>query len=187
MLKLLSDQRVDIVITGGTLDKDYHPLQGELVFPTKDQPSHVEAILREANVGAVNDQSGKFTLHNLMQIDSLEMKAAQRKQIAEAILQCTSQHIVITHGTDTMVKTAKKLIQWIDDKKEFTALTDKTIVLTGAMRPFALGDSDASFNLGAALIAAQTLPAGVYICMNGNVHRGNEVIKDYQQGIFVCA
>jgi L-asparaginase len=86
-----------------------------------------------------------------------------------------------------MVKTAKKLIQWIDDKKEFTALTDKTIVLTGAMRPFALGDSDASFNLGAALIAAQTLPAGVYICMNGNVHRGNEVIKDYQQGVFVSA
>lgn len=179
--------QVEILITGGTLDKDYHPLLGELVFPRSDEPSHVLQLLQQANVCTPDGQDDKFKLINLMQIDSLQMKKKQRMQIAKALLKCASKQIVITHGTDTMVKTAKKLIKLIAEDEAFTSLKNKTIVLTGAMRPFALGNSDASFNLGAASTAVQTLPSGVYICMNGNIHKGSEVNKDYQKGVFISS
>lgn len=181
----LSLASIDIVITGGTLDKDYHPLTGELVFPQKEEPSHLITMLLQANVCGPHGEQGKFNLRDLMQIDSLEMKKKQRLQIAKELLQCSSDQIVITHGTDTMAKTANKLIKLIENDEEFASLKSKTIILTGAMRPFALGRSDASFNLGAAIIAVQTLATGVYICMNGNIHKGDQVAKDYQKGVFV--
>ncbi|BBP45946.1 asparaginase [Thiosulfatimonas sediminis] len=178
----LQASSVEILITGGTLDKDYQPLNGELVFPAEGTQSHVVELLRQANLSPESAPKLNF----LMQIDSLQMKKKQRLEIALAALHSSAQQLVITHGTDTMVKTANKLLKLMHSTPEFSELNRKTIVLTGAMRPFALGQSDASFNLGAALIAAQTLPPGVYICMNGNIHHGDKVLKDYQQGRFVA-
>jgi len=111
----------------------------------------------------------------IMMVDSLEMSGADRDAIVQNCRQCEETRIVVTHGTDTMVETATVLA---------AAGLDKTIVLTGAMIPYAFGSSDGMFNLGSALSFVQVLAAGVYVAMNGRCFLWNEVRKNRQTGIF---
>lgn len=142
---------IEVITTGGTFDKIYHPEKGELLFP---EESFIKEILKTARV------STPFSHTSLAPIDSLEMTDDYRKALSIKISHSPSSKIIITHGTDTMAETA-----------EFLRLKniDKTIILCGAMRPHSLGQSDASFNLGFALGVAQLLPNGVYIAMNGQI------------------
>ncbi|WP_127470914.1 asparaginase domain-containing protein [Thiomicrorhabdus aquaedulcis] len=160
---------LQLFITGGTLDKEYDALSGELIFSSTVVPD----LLKEANCTLASD------VQVLMQKDSLHMTDEDRAIICQACLNASAQHIVITHGTDTMVQTALALLTAFaaDDLQ-------KTIVLTGAMRPFQLGRSDASFNLGSALMAAQTAPFGVYIVMNGRLFNAQSVQKNRALGVF---
>jgi len=158
---------IQIFITGGTFDKEYNYISGNLYF--KD--THLPSMLERGRC------SVDFNVRTLMMIDSLEMTDADREVIA---LNCrTSRHdkILITHGTDTMVKTAEFLAE--------KNLVDKTIVLTGAMVPYAFGtSSDGFFNLGSALAFLQTLPHGVYVVMNGRYFNWDEVRKNRKTGYF---
>ena len=107
--------------------------------------------------------------------DSLDMNPNDRKLILDACLETNATNIVITHGTDTMTDTAELLSQNI---------ANKTIVFTGAMIPYKFGSSDGLFNLGSALTAVQTLSPGIYIAINGNIFKSNEVRKNRQKGVF---
>lgn len=156
-----------LLITGGTLDKDYETTSGELVF----RQTHLPEMLQQANC------SLQISSQVLMLKDSLEMTDEDRQAILQQCLDTPSSKIVITHGTDTLTTTAETLLSE-------PALGAKTIVLTGAMRPFKLGASDASFNLGAALTAAQLCPAGVYVAMNGLVFAADQVAKNRTLGVF---
>jgi L-asparaginase len=161
-------QTMALLACGGTLDKDYHPISGELVFVQ----THLHELLQQSN--------HRLALRTqvVMLKDSLDMTDADREQLLQACIKAEEKQIVITHGTDTMTTSADFLMQ------NQTVLNEKTIVLTGAMRPFKLGQSDAPFNLGSALMAAQLLPAGVYVCMNGQIFNANQVQKNRQLGIF---
>jgi len=156
---------IRIFITGGTFDKEYNELNGELFF--KD--SHLPEMLRLGRCKVDVD------IRTLMMIDSLEMTDEDRELIARHCETCEENQIVITHGTDTMTGTARILA----DK-----IRDKTIVLTGAMVPYKFGSSDGLFNLGSALAFVQTLPGGVYIAMNGKCFNWNNVRKNKQTGMF---
>ncbi len=158
---------IQLFVTGGTLDKQYQTTTGELMFPA----THLPLMLQEANTTLAI----KTTV--LMQKDSLELTDADRERICQACIDTPQHTIVITHGTDTMVNTALVLNQ-------HPKLKHKTIVLTGAMRPFMLSHSDASFNLGAALMAVQLANSGVYIVMNGRLFSANQVQKNRQLGLF---
>jgi len=158
---------ITLLVTGGTLDKDYQTTTGKLVF----SDTHLPKLLKEAN----STLPIKTTV--LMLKDSLEMQDADRKKILKACIESETDRVVITHGTDTMTDTALFL-------KNSRQLTDKTVVLTGAMRPFQLNQSDASFNLGAALMASQLASPGIYIAMNGELFEASQVSKNRQQGIF---
>jgi L-asparaginase len=163
-------QTIQLFITGGTIDKQYQATTGELNFPA----THLPQLLQESNMTL------DIETRVLMQKDSLEMTEFDREQIDQACSNSKSQRIVITHGTDSMVETALTLLKRVT----IEGLLTKTIVLTGAMRPFMLQHSDASFNIGAALMAVQLASPGVYICMNGQLFNAAEVQKDRQQGIF---
>jgi L-asparaginase len=156
---------VRIFITGGTFDKEYNELTGQLYF--KD--THLQDLL---NMGRCHVP---VAIRTLMMIDSLEMTDEDRDLIVHQCNQCDETKIVITHGTDTMSETAKVLAQKIKDK---------TIVLTGAMIPIKFGSSDGLFNLGSALAFAQTLPTGVYVAMNGRYFHWDNVRKNKQTGMF---
>ncbi len=156
---------VRIFITGGTFDKEYNELTGQLYF--KD--THLQDLL---NMGRCHVP---VAIRTLMMIDSLEMTSEDRDLIVHQCNQCDETKIVITHGTDTMSETAKVLAQKIKDK---------TIVLTGAMIPIKFGSSDGLFNLGSALAFAQTLPTGVYVAMNGRYFHWDNVRKNKQTGMF---
>ncbi|NPA72841.1 MAG: asparaginase [Gammaproteobacteria bacterium] len=156
-----------LLITGGTLDKEYQATTGMLVFPE----THLPKLLNEANSTLPIQQTV------LMQKDSLEMTAEDRHDIFQACLSSQQDAIVITHGTDTMVKTATFLQQQ-------PGLADKRIVLTGAMRPYMLGHSDAGFNLGSAFMAAQLAKPGTYIAMNGQLFEAGNVQKNRVLGQF---
>lgn len=156
---------IRIFITGGTFDKEYNELNGQLYF--KD--SHLSDLL-EMGRSKVPVQT-----RTLMMIDSLEMSDHDRDLIAHQCEQCEETRIVITHGTDTMSDTAKLLAEKVKSK---------TIVLTGAMIPIKFGSSDGLFNLGSALAFAQTLPAGIYIAMNGRYFTWDNVRKNKQTGMF---
>lgn len=158
-------ENILILITGGTFDKEYDEIAGKLYF--KDSHVHEMLSLGRCNL-AVETQT-------LMMVDSLEMTDADRDRIALACRECSQSQIVITHGTDTMVNTALCLRH---------AVTGKTIVLTGAMVPYKFGSSDGLFNLGSALAFVQTLPAGVYIAMNGRYFPADRVRKNRVAGIF---
>ncbi len=173
MLLTPSNPFIQLFITGGTIDKQYVATTGDLAFPE----THLPQLLQEANATL------QIRTHVLMQKDSLEMTELDRQQIYQACSKSECQKIVITHGTDTMVDTALCLLADSSNQQ----LAQKTIVLTGAMRPFMLQHSDASFNMGAALMAAQLAPAGVYICMNGQLFNPRQVVKDKQQGLFKLA
>ena len=156
---------VKILITGGTFDKEYDEIRGELYF--KD--THMAEILE------LGRSKLDVKIRTLMLIDSLEMTNEDRKLILENCIRAPENQIVITHGTDTMTKTAEILAK--ENLK-------KTIVLTGAMIPYAFGSSDGLFNFGAALTVAQVLSGGVYIVMNGRIFDWDKVKKNLHTGIF---
>lgn len=156
---------IRIFITGGTFDKEYNELNGQLFF--KD--THMQDLLEMARCHLDTN------IRTLMMIDSLEMTDEDRELIAHQCNQCEEDKIVITHGTDTMSETARVLAQNVKNK---------TIVLFGAMIPIKFGSSDGLFNLGCALAFVQTLPAGVYIAMNGRYFNWNNVRKNRQTGRF---
>ena len=156
---------VRFLVTGGTFDKEYNELVGELFF--KD--THLPEML------ALGRARVPVEVSTLMMIDSLQMTEAHREQIALACLAATESRIVVTHGTDTMVETAKVLAARVHGK---------TVVLTGAMVPWKFGSSDGLFNLGSALAFAQVLPPGVYVSMNGRSFPWNDVRKNKAKGEF---
>jgi L-asparaginase len=156
---------IRVFITGGTFDKEYDEINGRLYF--KD--SHLPEMLR---LGRCTVQVG---IRTLMMIDSLEMTDSDREIIVEQCRTAAERRIVITHGTDTMVTTARVLA---------SEVRDKTIVLTGAMIPYKFGSSDGLFNLGSALAFAQTLNPGVYIAMNGRCFDAENVRKNRETGMF---
>src|SRR5690349_8477899 len=156
---------IRIFITGGTFDKEYNELTGQLYFKDSHLPEMLEL---GRNLAPVDTRT-------LMMIDSLEMTDDDRDLIAEHCLKSPEDKIIITHGTDTMADTAKVLA---------SRITDKTIVITGAMIPYKFGSSDGLFNLGSALAFVQTLPHGVYIVMNGKCFNWNNVRKNKQTGFF---
>lgn len=156
---------IRLFITGGTFDKEYDEIGGRLFF--KD--THIHEMLR---LGRCRHE---VKVRTLMMVDSLEMSDADRQLILENCRQAEEDQIVITHGTDTMVETARVIGE---------ANLAKTIVLTGAMVPYAFGSSDGLFNLGSALSFAQVLPHGSYIAMDGCYFRWDNVRKNKSEGIF---
>lgn len=156
---------IRIFITGGTFDKEYNELNGELYF--KD--THMHDLLEMGRCRL------KVEIRTLMMIDSLEMTEEDRELIAHQCNQAEEDKIIITHGTDTMSDTARILSEKVKNK---------TIVLTGAMIPIKFGSSDGLFNLGSALAFAQTLPHGIYVAMNGRYFHANNVRKNKQTGVF---
>ena len=161
----MTNPTLRVLITGGTFDKEYDEIRGRLYF--KD--THVPEMLRLARCKL------EVSVRTLMMIDSLEMTEADRKLVVESCRECSEPRIVVTHGTDTMPETARALHE---------AALGKTIVLTGAMVPYAFGSSDGLFNLGSALSFAQVLPPGVYVAMNGRVIDGLRARKNKETGVF---
>lgn len=164
-----SSSSITVLTTGGTIDKVY-ARSGELEIG----PAAVAAILEQSHTGL------EVTVSSVITKDSLDMTEQDRDVLAARVAEITDRRIVVTHGTDTMTETADRLAR-------DGALADKTVVLTGAMQPAAMRDSDAHFNVGAALTAVQLLPAGVYICMSGRVFPAGTVTKDRSLGRFVDA
>ncbi|MDP1676255.1 MAG: asparaginase domain-containing protein [Bacteroidota bacterium] len=156
---------IKIFVTGGTFDKEYNELNGKLFF----KETHLSEML---SLGRSRIDAHIATL---MMIDSLDMTDADRKIISDNCIATQEDKIVVTHGTDTMVETARYLAGKINDK---------TIVLTGAMVPYKFGSSDGLFNLGSALAFVQTLPKGIYISMNGRYFMWNNVRKNKSAGEF---
>jgi L-asparaginase len=156
---------IRIFVTGGTFDKEYNEITGELYF--KD--SHVPRMLHLGRA--------RLNIHvrTLMMIDSRSMTEEDRATIAKNCRAVEEEKIVITHGTDTLVETAKVLAKEV---------ADKTIVITGAMIPYTFGSSDGLFNLGSAIAFVQALPAGVYVAMNGRVFDWDNVRKNRKTGEF---
>ncbi|MGA2133339.1 MAG: asparaginase domain-containing protein [Bryobacteraceae bacterium] len=158
-------EAIRIFVTGGTFDKEYNELNGQLYF----KESHLPEMLWLGRCNLAVE------VQTLMMIDSLHMTGADREVILGQCRSAPETRIVITHGTDTMTETAGVLAG---------GLTDKTVVLTGAMIPYKFGSSDGLFNLGSALAFAQTLPAGVYVAMNGRYFQWDRVRKNRQTGTF---
>ena len=156
---------IRIFITGGTFDKEYNELNGQLYF--KD--THILELLKLGRCRVDVD------IRTLMMIDSLEMTDDDRQLIARQCQNSDEDQIIITHGTDTMAETAAVLAK---------ETTNKTIVLTGAMIPYKFGSSDGLFNLGSALAFVQALPRGVYVAMNGRYFTWDNVRKNKQTGGF---
>ncbi len=155
---------IEILTTGGTIDKIYFDAKSS--FQIGQSP--IEDLLKEANL------SLEVKVTEVLRIDSLEMTEGDREQIRQAVLSSNTDQIVITHGTDTMVKTGCAL----------QGISGKTIVLTGAMQPARFRSTDALFNVAAALTAAQTLPAGVYIAMNGKIFNPLTTRKNVEENRF---
>lgn len=159
-------KKIRILVTGGTFDKKYDELTGRLFF----RNTHLPEMLRLGRCRL------DVTLETVMMIDSLELDDAGRGQIVQQARASAETAIVVTHGTDTIVLTARALAE--------ASLGTKTIVLTGAMVPYAFGSSDGLFNLGSALSFVQVLPPGVYIAMNGQHFSWNAVRKNTATGYF---
>jgi len=159
---------IRIVVTGGTFDKEYNELTGSLAF----KATHLPEMLR------LGRSRVDVSIRTLMMIDSLDMTDADRARIVDECRQSGEARILVTHGTDTMVDTARALAAGLP------AGVGKTVVLTGAMIPYAFGSSDGLFNLGSALSFVQVLPPGVYIAMNGRCFEWDRVRKNPQTGAF---
>ncbi len=151
-------EKIKILTTGGTIDKVYFDALSEYQVgePTIGQ------ILSEANVEL------EYSVDKICKKDSLDLTDEDRDAIADAVRGAKESRILITHGTDTMIKTAQYL----------RGIAGKTIVFTGAMNPTRIRNSDAFFNVGCAIIAVQTLPHGIYIAMNGQIHNPEKVVKN---------
>jgi L-asparaginase len=158
--------QIRILVTGGTFDKKYDELTGRLFF----RETHVPEMLRLGRARL------DLTVETVMMIDSLEMDEDGRARIVDRCRVSHERAIVVTHGTDTMIDTARALAA--------AELADKTIVLTGAMVPYAFGSSDGLFNLGSALSFAQILAPGVYVAMNGQQFAWNACWKNRETGVF---
>ena len=156
--------KIKIFTTGGSLDKFYSTLESDFIV---GEPQ-AATILRDANVTL------EFEVESLLKKDSLQITDDDRAIILERVSRDPNRLIILTHGTDTMIDTAKLLTQ----------IRGKTIVLTGAMQPAAFKTTDAYFNLGGAIIAVQTLPEGVYLVMNGKVFDPNRSIKNVGKNRF---
>jgi len=156
---------IRIFVTGGTFDKEYNELTGQLFF----KETHLPEMLQRSR------STLDVTVRTLMMIDSLNMSDEDRNLIAHQCRAADEDKIVITHGTDTMSVTARVLAEKVPNK---------TIVLTGAMIPYKFGSSDGFFNLGSALALAQTLAPGVYVAMNGRYFTWDNVRKNRQTGQF---
>ncbi|HEX4849915.1 MAG TPA: asparaginase domain-containing protein [Puia sp.] len=156
---------IRIFITGGTFDKEYNELNGQLYF----KETHMQDLLQ------MGRNRVPVEIKTLMMIDSLEMTMADRELIVKECIDCPELEIVITHGTDTMHETAKLLAQKV---------RNKTIVLTGAMIPIKFGSSDGLFNLGSALAFVQSLSPGIYVAMNGRYFNWDNFRKNKSSGIF---
>lgn len=154
-----------LIVTGGTFDKQYDELNGTLAFGS----THVEDVLRRGRSDVA------LVVEVLMLKDSLDLTDEDRARIVAAARASDERRIVVTHGTDTMVESARALA---------AADLEKTIVLTGAMIPYVFGSSDGLFNLGSALSFAQVLPPGVYVAMNGRVFPWDNVRKNKTRGVF---
>jgi len=156
---------IKIFVTGGTFDKEYDEIEGKLFF----RDTHLAEMLKLGHCKVNVD------IRTLMMLDSTSMKDQDRTIILENCKNAEEERIVITHGTDTMVETARRLGETIKDK---------TIVLTGAMIPYRFGSSDGLFNLGSALAFVQSLPHGVYVSMNGRFFTYDNVMKNKRLGEF---
>lgn len=154
-----------IIAAGGTFEKHYDEISGQLVF----EESHIPALLKRARISVA------VTVETVCMLDSLDMQSNDRQKILRACVDCAAEKILIVHGTDTMPETAAVLGQ---------AALAKTIVLTGAMIPYEFENSDAFFNFGFAMAATETLPYGVYISMNGRIFKWDRVRKNRQLGRF---
>jgi L-asparaginase len=155
-----------IVTTGGTIDKAY--------FDALSQYQIGEPVVKKVLDGA--NVTHPYRIVELLRKDSLELTDEDRQRLKETVTALAERRVVITHGTDTMTDSAGVL----------AAIPNKIIVLTGALSPARFSDSDAPFNIGMAFAAVQSLPAGVYVAMNGRVFRGDEVRKDREQRRFVA-
>jgi len=156
---------IKIFVTGGTFDKEYDEAKGALFF----SKTHLSEMLKRGRCDL------KVDVQTLMMVDSLEMTDDDRGVILENCKKTKENKILITHGTDTMVETARVLAD---------SIKDKTIVLTGAMIPYKFGSSDGLFNMGSSLAFAQSLPHGVYISMNGKYFHWDKVRKNKKTGKF---
>ena len=156
---------IRIFITGGTFDKEYNEITGQLYF----NDTHMHDLLE------MGRSKVAVEIRTLMMIDSLEMTDEDRELIVHQCNNCEEDQIVITQGTDTMADTAAVLAKKVKNK---------TVVLTGAMIPIKFGSSDGLFNLGSALAFAQTLAPGVYVAMNGRYFTAYNVRKNKQTGMF---
>jgi L-asparaginase len=163
---MFSGMKLRILVTGGTFDKVYDELTGRLFF----RDTHVPQMLQRGRCRL------DVAVETVMMIDSLDMDDRGRAAVVGRCRAAAERALVVTHGTDTMVETARTLAD--------AAIDGKTIVLTGAMVPFAFGSSDGLFNLGSALSFAQVLPAGVYVAMNGQYFDWNRVRKNRESGVF---
>ena len=159
------EHTIRVFVTGGTFDKEYNELNGNLYF----KETHLYEMLD------LGRSKLKLSIETLMMKDSLDFEEADRELIAQSCTNSQEQKILITHGTDTMTITASYLAKHCPDK---------TIVLTGAMIPYKFGSSDGLFNLGSALAFVQVLPKGVYIAMNGKIFEANKVKKNTDKGEF---
>lgn len=156
---------IRIFVTGGTFDKEHDPISESFVF----SETHVPELLKRSR--SLLDA----TVRTIMLIDSLDITQGDQEIILKACVNAKEDRIVITHGTSNMEKTAQFL---------GSRIKDKTIVLTGAMVPYTFSNSDALFNMGAALAFVQTLPHGVYVAMNGKYYAWDNVTKNTKLGIF---
>lgn len=159
------DTPILVLTTGGTIDKIYF----DALSDYKVGESVVAKLLE---IGGVKRP---FRVEEVTRKDSLELDDDDRALIRERVISAPENHIVITHGTDTMTETAKML----------EGLAGKTIVLLGALAPARFGESDASFNLGMAFATVQVADPAVYITMSGSVFRADQVVKDRSRGAFV--
>ena len=156
---------IKIFATGGTFDKEYDEINGELFF----KETHLHELL------SLGRSQLNVKIETLMMVDSLEMTKSEKQYIVEKCKSEKTDRIIITHGTDTMVETAKIIAEDINDK---------TIILTGAMIPIKFGSSDGLFNLGSALSFIQVIQPGVYITMNGRYFKWDNVSKNKRLGVF---
>jgi L-asparaginase len=159
---------IRVLVTGGTFDKEYNELTGRLTF----HETHLPEMLR------LGRSRVDVSIRSLMMIDSLDMTDADRARVADACREAQETRILITHGTDTMIETAGAIAS------ASPPIGGKTIVLTGAMIPYAFGSSDGLFNLGSALSFVQVLPPGVYVAMNGRYFAWDRVRKNRETGVF---
>ncbi len=161
----MEKKKILIIGTGGTIDKEYNQLNGELIFTKTNLPE----MLKQAKCKM------DIKLEIIMLKDSLDMVDSDREKILQKCRECEEDKLIVTHGTDTMVETAQVLGK---------AIKDKTIILLGAMIPYTFGGSDALFNLGCAITSVQSLPNGVYITMNGKIFSWDNVRKNKEIGEF---